>query len=115
MNSGERPAVAKYVLHYRGERGKLLGTTHDAHVGGHGASQVEGPGQKGAAIVLDKRLVGAHARALAACEDEGRDIRRRANSHAAILHSGLYTLHFAPVKQPLGSPRRRVRGKVSTA
>ena len=76
----------EYVFDHRSERSELLSITHDAYIERHRPSQAEHPRQQSFAFEFNKSLVPAHARALAASQDEGSDVRHRSASHAAIIH-----------------------------
>lgn len=71
MDSGEWSAAEEFIGDGRGERGEFGSVAHDMDVGSDRACAVEDALEQGSAVEGDEGFVGAHARALAAGEDEG--------------------------------------------
>src|SRR6202035_2558715 len=87
MNSGQRSAVVEYVFDHRSEWRKLFATSYDAHIRSNRACQIKRARQKRAAVVLHEGFVCAHARTLAAGEDESCHVMRNRTFHPAIIRS----------------------------
>ena len=73
MDSAEGAAAGIDVGDDRGEGGELFGFADNFHVGSDGAGEIEGAGEQGAPSGFEEGLIGAHAGAFSAGQDEGGD------------------------------------------
>ncbi len=72
MNAGQRTAAGEHIFDHRRECGELRAIADDSHFAGHAPRQLDRSRQQRAPLQFDERLIGAHARALAARENECR-------------------------------------------
>ena len=85
MDSSEGAAVGEDVFDGGGEGSEFGAIADDAYFRSDGTGEVEGAGEEGASVELEKGFVGAHARAFAAGEDEGGEI----GGHGRMIHGAL--------------------------
>jgi hypothetical protein len=105
VDAAQGPVAGKDVLDHRGEGGKAGAFADDQHFGSHRASQGQGAAQQGLAVKFHEGLVGAHAAALAAGQDEGGEVRGglgHANSVAeeAVSHQHSTFSHARSMLEP---------------
>ena len=86
MNSTEGAALREDIFDDRCKVGKLLAASYDASLKRNGTRQVEGVGQQGSSVKLDKGFVPTHAGAFASRQDEGGGVGCGDGCHAAIIH-----------------------------